>query len=86
MTWKPRDAGQRARGGADLGREVGEGGEVVAEQGGGVGELAAGDLHAVAGVAAEADDRALSGFPACGLDWGFSSGHKGLIDLAFRRQ
>src|SRR5690606_32633811 len=50
-----RDAGQRAGGGADLGREVGEGGEVVAEQRGGGGELSSGDLHPVAGVAGKAD-------------------------------
>ena len=53
---EPAHPGQGARGSADLGREVGEGGEVVAEQGGRVGELAARDLHAVAGVAAEPDD------------------------------
>ena len=51
-----RDAGARARGGADLGGEVGEGGQVVAELRGGVGELAAGDLHAVAGIAGKTDD------------------------------
>ena len=51
-----RDAGQRAGGRADLGREVGERREVVAEQRRGVGELGAGQLHAVAGVAGEADD------------------------------
>ncbi len=53
---EPGDPGQGAGGGADLGREVGKGGEVVAEEGGGVRELAAGDLHAVTGVAAKADD------------------------------
>src|SRR5581483_7666265 len=44
------DAGQGAGGGADLGGEVGEGGDVVAEDGRGVGKLGAGQLHAVAGV------------------------------------
>ena len=41
---------------ADLGREIGEGGEIVAGQRGREGELAAGQLHAVAAVAGEADD------------------------------
>ena len=49
------DAGQGAGRGADLGGEVGEGADVVAEEGRGVGELRAGELHAVAGVAGEAD-------------------------------
>src|SRR5690606_6358569 len=51
-----RDAERGARGGADLGGEVGEGREIVAGDGGGLGELIAGQLHAVAGVAREADD------------------------------
>ena len=54
------DAGERARGGADLGGEVGQGAEIVAGQRGLVGELHAGDLHAVAGVAGEADDDGIS--------------------------
>src|SRR5574337_442243 len=41
---------------ANLGREVGEGRQVVSVQCHRVRELASGDLHAVAGVAAEADD------------------------------
>src|SRR2546427_191695 len=49
-------AGERAGGGADLGREVGQGGEVVARQRRLGGELHAGHLHAVARVAGEADD------------------------------
>ena len=70
-----RDARQRARGRADLGREVRERREVVADKRGRVGELAAGDLHAVAGVAAEADDRLLQDFlvPANGC---FGRRHK----------
>jgi hypothetical protein len=50
-----RDAGLRTAGGADFSREVRERGDVVAGQGRGVGELRAGELHAVARVAAEAD-------------------------------
>ena len=56
-TWKPETPGQRAGRCADLGGEVREGREVVAEEGGGLGELGAGELHAVAGVAGEADRR-----------------------------
>ena len=50
------DAGQRAGGGADLGREVRQRRDVVAELGGLRGEPVAGELHAVAGVAGEPDD------------------------------
>ena len=50
------DAERRALRRADLGREIGEGREIVAGQRGRQGELAAGQLHAVAGVAGEADD------------------------------
>ncbi len=50
------DAVGGAGGRPDLRREVGEGREVVAHQGGRGGELVAGQLHAVAGVAGEADD------------------------------
>ena len=40
---------------ADLGREIGEGGEVVAGERGRQGELSAGQLHAVAAVPGEAN-------------------------------
>ena len=52
------DAGERALRRADFGREVGERGDVVAHEGRRVGELRAGQLHAVARVAAE---------PNCGI-------------------
>ena len=54
-----RDPGQRPGRGADLGGEVGQGGQVVAEHGGLGGEPVAGQLHAVAGVAGEPDDDAI---------------------------
>ena len=54
-----RHPGQRAGRGPDLGREVGEGGQVVAEQGRRGGEAVAGELHAVARVAGEPDDDAV---------------------------
>ena len=50
------DSEGRALRRADLGREIGEGGEIVAGERGREGELAAGQLHAVAAVAGEADD------------------------------
>ena len=57
-----RDAGERAGRRADLGREVGQRREVVAEHRGRVGEAAAGELHPVAGVAREADHDPLALF------------------------
>ena len=50
------DAGQGPGRRPDLGREVGERGDVVAELGGLRGEPVTGELHAVAGVAGEPDD------------------------------
>jgi hypothetical protein len=50
-----RHAGQRAGRSTNLGREVGQRADVVAEDGGGAGELRAGELHAVARVAGESD-------------------------------
>ena len=55
------DAGQGARRGPDLGREVGEGRQVVALQRRGVGELRSCELHPVARVAREADDDIVQG-------------------------
>ena len=51
-----RHPGEGAGRSADLGREVRQRGEVVPEQRAGAGEAVAGELHAVAGVAGEADD------------------------------
>ena len=53
---EPRDARQRAGRRTDLRREVGQRRDVVPEQRRLRGELRAGELHAVAGVAREADD------------------------------
>ena len=50
------DAERRALRRADFGREIGESREVVAGQRGRQRELPAGQLHAVAAVAGEADD------------------------------
>ncbi len=54
------DTGKCARRGADFGREIRESGDVVAVEGDSIGELAAGDLHTVAGVSGEADHRAVN--------------------------
>ena len=59
MQLEAGDAGQRARRRADLGREVRQRRDVVAEDGRVGGEPVAGQLHAVAGVAREADDDAV---------------------------
>src|SRR5260370_193298 len=53
-------SGKNAGRGGDRSGRVWEGWEVVAVESQGVGELAPGDLHAVAGVAAEADHRAIN--------------------------
>ena len=62
LIWKPLTPGQRSRRGADLRGIVGERADVVADEGGGVRELVAGDLHPVAGVAREADDDSFDDF------------------------
>ena len=54
-----RDAGQGPRRRPDLGREVGQRHQVVADQGGRRGEAVAGELYAVARIAREADDNPL---------------------------
>jgi hypothetical protein len=46
-------------GGSDLGREVGQCGDVIAQLRGLRGEAVAGELHAVAGVASEPDDHSI---------------------------
>ena len=60
------DTGLGAGRGADLGRKVGEGGQVIALQRCGPSELVAGELHAVAGVAREADDDVVDDLPGAG--------------------
>src|SRR5690606_170271 len=55
MELEARDAVDSSDGCADFGGEVRKGADVVAEDGGGVGELGACELHAVAGVAGETD-------------------------------
>ena len=52
-------AGEGALGGPDLGGEVGQGRQVVAEPGGVGGEPVAGQLHTVARVTGKADDDAV---------------------------
>src|ERR1700676_541327 len=57
MKLKSADAGKRAGRGANFGRIVRERGDIVAVERDGIGELAAGNLHPVAGISGEADDR-----------------------------
>ena len=52
-------AGQRPCGGANLGREVRERGEIVAEQSGLAREAVTGELHTVTRVTREADDHSI---------------------------
>ena len=69
---KTADAGERAGGGANFGRKVGQRADVVAEHGRRVGELRAGQLHAVAAVAAEPDDDGFQRFDLFAVEtlWG----------------
>src|SRR5215813_10733139 len=56
------DARKRPGRGANFGREVGEGGNVIPVKRDRIRELAAGDLHAVARVSGEADYGAVNDF------------------------
>ena len=56
MDLERRDARQGAGRSPDLGREVGQRHQVVADQSGGCSEAVAGELYAVARVAGKADD------------------------------
>ena len=58
-TWNDETPGQGALGGADLGGEVRQRRQVVAERRRLLGEPVTGELHAVAGVAGEPDDHAI---------------------------
>ena len=83
-TWKPETPGQRAGGRADLGREVGQRREVVPEDRRLAREAIAGELHAVAGVAGEADHDPFELLD--GLRRGHSRGIADAAALAARRQ
>src|ERR1700679_3836611 len=62
MDLEAADAWQSSCRGADFSREVRKGGQIVAVESDCIGELAAGDLHAVAGIAAETDYGVLNYF------------------------
>ena len=66
MQLKTANAGDGPGRSADFGRIVGERGDIVSVERDRVGELAAGNLHAVAGVAGKANHRAFNHF-ALGL-------------------
>jgi hypothetical protein len=57
------DSGNRAGWGANFGGKVGERGDVVAVDRDRIRKLAAGNLHAVAGIAGEADDGLVNNLP-----------------------
>ena len=59
---EPGDPSQGPGRRPDLGRVVGESGQVVADQGTGVGELGPGELHPIAGITGETDDYRVQGF------------------------
>ena len=68
-----RHSGDRAGWGTDLGGEVRHRRQVVAEGGADVGEAVPGELHAVAGVAGEADDDPVQGLgPTVGREYRWS--------------
>jgi hypothetical protein len=78
------DTGKSARRGANFGREVRQSGKVIAVKRHGICELAAGDLHAVAGVAAEANYSLFEDFTFafCGRGRNNSTcGHNGQIPI-----
>src|ERR1035437_3417284 len=60
MDLECRNPGQRPGRSANLGGEVRQRREIVADYGGGISEAGPGELHAVAGVAREANDHALA--------------------------
>ena len=62
MHLEARHPGEGSLGRADLGRKVRERRDVVAAECGGVGELGAGELHAVAGIAGKAHDHGVELF------------------------
>ena len=73
-----RDAGQRALRRADLGGEVGQRRQVVAQRRRVAREPVPGELHAVTGVAGEADDHAVErvdGLAAHGSPWSSAEAH-----------
>src|ERR1700756_790707 len=80
------DAGKSARRGANFGGEVGEGSDVVAVEGDGIGELAAGDLHAVAGITGETDHRAVNNLALVFRQRNIGGGGHALLQLPLASQ
>jgi len=79
-TWKPETPARVPAGARNLGGEVGQRADVVAEDGRGVGELGAGELHTVAGVARKTNRhrfQLFDGVPIAGkLQIGIGHGHE----------
>src|SRR5206468_7275816 len=68
---KTAHTGNRAGRGANFGRVIRKRGNIIAVERGGIGELAAGDLHAVTGISREADDRLIQHFALVFYWWNF---------------
>src|SRR5262249_14140574 len=77
MQLEARDPGKRARRGADLGREIGQSGQVVAEDRRLLGEPVSRELHAVAGVSSGPDDAGIELLDLLGHGWKTSSARHG---------
>ena len=62
MDLEAADAGKCSRRSANFSREIRKRGEIVAVERDSIGELASGDLHSIAGIAAEPDDGLFKNF------------------------
>src|SRR5260370_18111484 len=71
MQLKAADTWNRSCGGANFRRIVRKSRNVITVKRGGIRELAAGDLHAVTGVACEADHRLIEHFALAFYRWNF---------------
>ncbi len=69
MELKSADAGNRPRRGANFRRIIREGRNIIAVKRGGIRKLVARNLHAVAGVACETDDRLIQHFALVFYRW-----------------
>src|SRR5258708_30914601 len=71
MQLETTDTRNRSRGGADFRRIIRKGRNIIAIERGGIGELVAGNLHAIAGIAREAYDRLVEHFTPGFYWWNF---------------
>src|ERR1700751_1412897 len=75
------DAGKGAGGSANFGGEIGGGSDVIAVESDGIGELTAGDLHAVAGVSSEANHCAVNDLTLVFRQWNIGGRGHALLQL-----